>query len=307
MAPCNIRLGTRGSKLATTQSGGIAGQLTTLGCKVEIVVIKTTGDRFPDRPVDQFTGKGVFVAEIEQALLRGEVDLAVHSLKDLPGEMTAGLALAATPVREDPRDALIGRAAPTLAELPSGARVGTSSLRRRAQLLALRSDLEMQEMRGNVDTRLRKLDEGQYDAICLAAAGLRRLGLAERITEYFDTRGVLPAAGQGSLALQTREDDAETRAAVAPLHDKATGLAVRAERAVLAALGGGCQLPLGVFATVGDGRITIRAVLCSLDGATLIRAEGEGATPEAVGLQVARELWARGKHLYPGHEVPLAE
>jgi len=272
-----------------------------------MVIIKTTGDRFPERPVDQFTGKGVFVAEIEQALLRHEVDLAVHSLKDLPGEMTPGLVLAATPVREDPRDALIGRTAPTLAALPPGARLGTSSLRRRAQLLALRADLEMLEMRGNVDTRLRKLDEGQYDAICLAAAGLRRLGLAERITEYFDTRDVLPAAGQGSLALQTREDDAETRAAVAPLHDKATGLAVRAERAVLAALGGGCQLPLGVFASVDAGRIIMRAMLSSLDGATLLRAEGEGATPEDVGLRVARELWSRGRHLFPGYEAPLAK
>ncbi|MHB0938207.1 MAG: hydroxymethylbilane synthase [Armatimonadota bacterium] len=307
MASCTIRLGTRGSKLATTQSGGIAEQLRALGCSVEMVIIKTTGDRFPERPVDQFSGKGVFVAEIEQALLRGEVDLAVHSLKDLPGEMTPGLALAATPVREDPRDALIGRAAPTLATLPSGARVGTSSLRRRAQLLALRSDLEMLEMRGNVDTRLRKLDEGQYDAICLAAAGLRRLGLAERITEYFDTKDVLPAAGQGSLALQTREDDAATRAAVAPLHDEATGLAVRAERAVLAALGGGCQLPLGVFATITDGRIRVRAMLSSLDGATIIRGEGDGSSPEDTGLQVARELWDHGQHLFPGHEVPLAK
>ena len=307
MAQCTIRLGTRGSKLATTQSGGIADQLRALGCTVEMVIIKTTGDRFPERPVDQFSGKGVFVAEIEQALLRGEVDLAVHSLKDLPGEMTPGLVLAATPAREDPRDALIGRVAPTLAALPSGARVGTSSLRRRAQLLALRPDLEMLEMRGNVDTRLRKLDEGQYDAICLAAAGLRRLGLTGRITEYFDTRDVLPAAGQGSLALQTREEDAATRAAAAPLHDEATGLAVRAERAVLAALGGGCQLPLGVFAVVRNGHLVIRAMLSSLDGATLVRAEGDGTSPEEAGLQVARELWARGSHLFPGHEVPLAK
>lgn len=306
MTSCTIRLGTRGSKLATTQSGGIAEQLRALGCNVEMVIIKTTGDRFPERPVEQFSGKGVFVAEIEQALLRHDIDLAVHSLKDLPGEMTPGLVLAATPMREDPRDVLIGRAAPTLAALPSGARIGTSSLRRRAQLLALRSDLEMLEMRGNVDTRLRKLDEGQYDAICLAAAGLRRLGLAERITEYFDTKDVLPAAGQGALALQTREDDVATRAAVAPLHDEATGLAVRAERAVLAALGGGCQLPLGVFATVLGGRIAIRAMLSSLDGATLIHAEGQGASPEDTGLQVARELWEHGKPLFPGHQVPLA-
>jgi len=307
MSQCTIRLGTRGSKLATTQSGVIAEQLRLLGCTVEVVIIKTTGDRFPERPVDQFSGKGVFVAEIEQALLRHDIDLAVHSLKDLPGEMTPGLALAATPVREDPRDALIGRIAPTLAELPPGARVGTSSLRRRAQLLALRSDLEMLEMRGNVDTRLRKLDEGQYDAICLAAAGLRRLGLAGQITEYFDTRDVLPAAGQGSLALQTREDDAATLAAVAPLHDEATGLAVRAERAVLAALGGGCQLPLGVFATVQDSRIAIRAMLSSLDGATIIRAEANGASPEEVGMQAACELWSRGRHLFPGYEAPLAK
>lgn len=300
-----IRLGTRGSKLALTQSQDIADQLTALGCSVELQIIKTTGDRFPERPVEQFAGKGVFVAELEEALLRYEIDLGVHSLKDLPGEMTAGLVLAAVPVREDPRDAIIGRTAPILATLPSGARVGTSSLRRRAQILALRADLEMLEMRGNVDTRLRKLDEGQYDAICLAAAGLRRLGLADRITEYLDIADVLPAAGQGALALQTREDDKETRAAVAPLHDEAASLAVRAERTVLAALGGGCHVPLGVYGVVREGQVYLRAMLSSLDGVTLIHAEATSVSPEEAGMQVARVLWAQGKHLYPDHQAPI--
>lgn len=290
-----IRLGTRGSALALTQSRWVAVELTREGWEVSLDIIRTTGDRIADRAFTPSDGKGVFVAEIERALLDHTVDLAVHSLKDLPGEMTAGLMLAAISMREDPRDVLVGRTAPTLAALPAGAVVGTSSLRRRAQLLAIRPDLQLAEMRGNVDTRLRKLDEGQYDAICLAAAGLHRLGLAARITEYLDTALMLPAVGQGALALQTRADDARVAAALQVMHHEPTARAVIAERTVLAALGGGCAIPLGVYAQADGPRLTISAVLCSLDGRTIIREHlaGEG-DPAALGTQMAQLLLRRG-------------
>lgn len=300
-----IRLGSRGSKLALVQAHWTIDRLTELGVPVELQIIRTTGDRFAEQAVDTFTTRGVFVAEIEQALLRGTIDLAVHSMKDLPGETVSGLTIAAVPPREDPRDVLIGRVAPTLDALPTGARLGTSSLRRRAQLLAVRPDLAPAEMRGNVDTRLRKLDEGQYDAICLAAAGLHRLGLRDRITEYFPLSLVLPAAGQGALALQTRADDAELIAALAPLHDDITGRATHAERAVLAALGGGCAIPLGVLGTIEGAEISLTAALCSPEG-EVIREQLRGAgAPEDLGLAMAQRLWARGSHLFPGQTAPM--
>lgn len=293
-----IRLGTRGSKLALTQSQWVAGQISRLGHTVDLQIIKTTGDRLAELPVDRFTSKGVFVAELEQALLRGDIDLAVHSMKDIPGEMADGLTIAVVPPREDPRDVLVGRTASTLAALPHGAWVGTSSLRRRVQLHHMRPDLELIDMRGNVDTRLRKLDEGQYDAICLAAAGLHRLGLNERITEYFNPEQMLSAAGQGALALQTRTDDAEVIAAIMPLHDAATGLAARTERTVLAALGGGCSVPFGVLATVVDDRISLTAVLFSPSGDEFLREHLTGAdTPEEMGEEIVRRLRANGAHL----------
>jgi len=293
-----IRLGTRGSQLALTQSGWVADQLRGLGHTVDLHIIRTTGDRFAEKPVDQFTGKGVFVAELEHALLRGEIDLAVHSMKDIPGEMAEGLTIACVPVREDPRDVLVGRTAPTLATLPQGARLGTSSLRRRVQLHLVRPDLELVDMRGNVDTRLRKLDEGQYDAICLAAAGLHRLGLGARISEYFAPEIVLSAAGQGALALQTRTDDAEVISALAPLHDEATGLASRSERAVLAALGGGCSVPFGTLATVKDGCVVLTAVLCSTTSNAVVREElSSSGSPEELGREMAALLLARGAEM----------
>ena len=295
-----IYLGTRGSKLALTQSQWVADQCAQLGLTVSLRIIKTSGDAAPEQPVERFSGKGIFVAEIEQALLRGEVDLAVHSMKDLPGDDVTGLTIAATPLREDPRDVLIGRTAPTLDALPAGAVVGTSSLRRRAQILASRADLHMAEMRGNVDTRLRKLEAGQFDAICLAAAGMRRLGLAAHISEYFDIETVTPAVGQGALALQTRADDADLLAALAPLHDDATGLAVRAERQVLAAFGGGCEVPLGVYTTAHAGALTMTAVLCSLTGDQVVREHLQGTgTPEALGQQMADILLRHRARLYP--------
>ena len=289
-----ILLGTRGSALALAQAQWVAERLRACGCAVEMRIIRTTGDAFADRPVAQFTGKGVFVAELEHALLRGEIDLAVHSMKDLPGEQTAGLAIACVPVREDPRDVLVGGRARLLSALPAGARVGTSSLRRRAQLCVLRPDLEFVDMRGNVDTRLHKLDEGQYDAICLAAAGLHRLGLAHRVTEYFSPDMVVPAAGQGALALQTRTGEVELHTALAHLHDDAAARAARAERTVLTLLDGGCAVPLGVLATASAGGLTLIAALCDPPGAPIIREQLTGAgTPEELGQEMARRLKAR--------------
>ncbi len=289
-----IRLGTRGSKLALTQAQWVSERLCARGYVLELCVIRTSGDCSAETPVEQFTGKGVFVAELEQALLCGEIDLAVHSMKDLPGEMAVGLTIACIPPREDPRDVLVGHSASTLTALPAGARVGTSSLRRCVQLRQLRPDLECVDMRGNVDTRLRKLDEGQYDAICLAAAGLQRLGLAGRITEYFSPEVMVPAAGQGALALQTRDGDTELRTTLAPLHDDATARAVRAERTVLALLGGGCAVPFGVLATESTDGLTLMAALGDLSGEFIIREQLTGTgTPEELGREMARRLMVR--------------
>ncbi len=294
-----IRLGSRGSKLALTQSEWVAGQLAQLGYPCEITIIRTTGDRLSEQPVDTLPGKGVFVKEIEQALLANEVDLAVHSMKDLPGEMPEGLTIAAAPPREDTRDVVIGPAGQpvTLATLPHGARLGTSSLRRRAQILARRRDLAVLDMRGNVDTRLRKLDEGQYDAIVLAAAGMHRLGFQARINDYLPSADVLPAAGQGALAIQTRSDDVELIAALEPLRHTPTMLATRAERTVLAELGGGCSIPLGVLATVDGPRITLRAALCNPASEEIVRERlQEEDTPEAIGRAMAERLRGRAAH-----------
>ncbi|MHB9024822.1 MAG: hydroxymethylbilane synthase [Armatimonadota bacterium] len=291
MSKGTIRLGTRGSLLALTQSRWVARQLEELGYTVPLEIIKTTGDRITDRIFTPGDGKGVFVAELERALQQGDIDLAVHSMKDLPGEMPDDLTLAAVPPREDPRDVLVGRTAPTLAALPAHAVIGTSSLRRRAQLLAARKGLKIADLRGNIDTRLRKLDEGQYDAICLAAAGLHRLGLQERITEYLSLDMMVPPVGQGALALQTRADDARVINALQPLHDENTHRAVRAERKVLAALGGGCSIPLGVLGKADGEKLTLTAVLCSTDGSKVIREELAGSwTPEEIGVAMAELL-----------------
>jgi hydroxymethylbilane synthase len=297
-----IRLGSRGSKLALTQSEWVAGELARLGHPCEITIIRTTGDRLSEQPVETLPGKGVFVKEIEQALLDNEIDLAVHSMKDLPGEMPDGLCIAAAPPREDTRDVVIGPLdrLVTLATLPAGARLGTSSLRRKAQILALRRDLTVLDMRGNVDTRLRKLDEGQYDAIVLAAAGMHRLGFTARINDYLPSADVLPAAGQGALAIQTRTDDAGVIAALAPLCDDPTMLATRAERTVLAELGGGCSIPLGVLATVDGARLTLTAALCNPASEEIIREHITAEdTPEAIGREMAARLRTRAAHFLP--------
>jgi hydroxymethylbilane synthase len=242
----NLRIGSRGSQLALWQANHIAALLRGAGNNVEIEIIKTTGDRLQEVTFAQVGSKGMFTKEIEEALAEGRVDLAVHSLKDLPTELPAPFALAATPPRVDPRDVFVSEKYNRLAELPQGARVGTSSQRRRAQLKALRPDIDAVEFRGNVDTRLRKLAEGQVDAILLAAAGLDRLGKTDWVRERLDPKAFCPAAGQGSLGIETREDDAATIEAINFLDHADTRFAVTTERAALAALGGGCQVPIGI-------------------------------------------------------------
>ncbi len=241
-----LRIGSRGSQLALWQANHIAALLRSEGHEVEIEIIKTTGDRMQEVTFAQVGSKGMFTKEIEEALAEGCVDLAVHSLKDLPTELPEAFALAATPPRVDARDALVSVKYSSLASLPRGAVVGTSSQRRRAQLKALRPDIEAVEFRGNVDTRLRKLGDGQVDAILLAGAGLDRLGRTDWIRERFDPKDFCPAAGQGSLGIETRRNDAATIAALEFLDDAYTRFAVTAERAALAALGGGCQVPIGI-------------------------------------------------------------
>jgi hydroxymethylbilane synthase len=242
-----LRIGSRGSQLALWQANHIAALLRVQGHAVEIEIIKTTGDRLQEVTFAQVGSKGMFTKEIEEALADGRVDLAVHSLKDLPTELPELFTLAATPLRADPRDVFVSVHFANLSALPEGARVGTSSQRRRAQLKALRPDIEAVEFRGNVDTRLRKLAEGQVDAILLAAAGLDRLEKTEWVRERLEPRDFCPAAGQGSLGIETRKDDLATIAAVAFLNDPATRFAVTAERAALGALGGGCQVPIGIY------------------------------------------------------------
>jgi hydroxymethylbilane synthase len=246
----NLRIGSRGSQLALWQANHIAALLRTHGHSVQIEIIKTTGDKLQEVTFAQVGSKGMFTKEIEEALAEGRVDLAVHSLKDLPTELAAPFRLAVTPKRVDPRDVLVSVKYHSLHALPRGAIVGTSSQRRRAQLLALRPDIKPVEFRGNVDTRLRKLEEGQVDAILLAAAGLDRLEKAEWVRERFEPHHFCPAAGQGSLGIEIRKDDHATLAAIAFLDDAATCYAVTAERAALAALGGGCQVPIGIHCRV---------------------------------------------------------
>lgn len=286
-------IGSRGSQLALWQARWVSERLTGLGHQCRIEIIRTTGDKITDVPLAQVGTKGLFTKEIEEALIAGAVDLAVHSLKDLPTELPAGLTLAAIPEREDPRDALIGR---RLAELAQGARVGTSSLRRAAQLRALRPDLVVEPLRGNLDTRLRKVAEGAYDAIVLAAAGLNRMGWQDRVAEILPVETMCPAVGQGALAIETREDGGAAWSACAALDHPPTRIAVAAERALLAGLGGGCQVPIGAHAVVSGGRIRLRAVVVSPDGTVLIRREGKApdCEGERLGAQLARELLDAG-------------
>lgn len=293
-----LRVGTRGSALAVAQTRQtVAGlQERWPGLAVEIVTITTRGDVQTQVPLHEVGGKGLFVKEIEEALLFGRIDLAVHSAKDLPSDLPAGLALVAVPARADARDALVSREGRRLADLPEGARVGTSSLRRVFQLRHLRPDLRIEPLRGNVDTRLHRVAEGRFDAIVLAAAGLGRLGLADRITELLDPVAFVPAAGQGALALEARADDSRVRALTAPLNDPATETALRAERAFLAKLEGGCQVPAGAHARLEDGRLVLEGFLASPDGAVFLRdrERGSEAEAEALGIALAERLLSRG-------------
>jgi len=291
-AGSGLVIASRGSQLALWQARWVEARLRDLGHEARIEIVRTTGDKITDVPLAKVGTKGLFTKEIEEALLDGRADLAVHSLKDLPTELPEGLVLAAVPEREDPRDAIVGR---PLNQIPRGARVGTSSLRRSAQLRRLRPDVAVESVRGNLDTRLRKLDEGQYDAILLAAAGLKRLGWSARIAEILDPARMCPAVGQGALAIETRAAGPGFEA-VRALDHAATHAAVAAERGVLASLGGGCQVPIGAHATVADGRVRLLAIVASPDGAEMVRGESEGAAgdADALGRALGADLLARG-------------
>jgi hydroxymethylbilane synthase len=291
-----IRIGTRGSELARRQAEGIRGRLLAskadLAC--EIVIFTTTGDRILDRPLPEIGGKGLFTDELERALLVGVIDLAVHSLKDLPVDDRPGLALGAVAEREDPRDALVSARYRTLGELPRGARVGTSSLRRGAQLLAIRPDLALLPIRGNVDTRVRKVMEGDYEAIALAAAGLLRLGRASAIASYLSFDEMLPAPGQGALAVQCRKDDEAALGLLAGIEHGATRAAVAAERAFLKGLGGGCSAPIAALGRLEGDAVELEGLVAARDGSKLIRVHGRGGDPEELGQRLADEAIAGG-------------
>jgi hydroxymethylbilane synthase len=291
-----VRIATRRSALAKWQAHHVSGLLTARepGLEVQLLELMTRGDRILDVPLAEVGGKGLFVKEIEDALLRGDAQVAVHSMKDLPAVEPPGLVIAAVPVREDPRDALVSHGK-KLSELPRGARVGTASLRRSAQLQAMRPDLRIETIRGNVATRLRKIDEG-FDAVVLAHAGLRRLGLTDKVAQVFSTEEMLPAVAQGALAIEARQDDAETMRRLAPLEDRATRIQVEAERGFLRKLQGGCQVPIAGHAEVKGDQVRLRGLVANLDGTVIIRGERTGPVADAarVGEALADELLARG-------------
>ncbi|MBM4127692.1 MAG: hydroxymethylbilane synthase [Nitrospira sp.] len=291
-------LGTRGSKLALQQSQWFQGRLREVAPDVQVTLrkIQTSGDKIVDVPLAKIGGKGLFVKEIEEALLAGEIDLAVHSMKDVPAQLPDGLEILCVPPREDARDALISRDGRRFKDLPQGARIGTASLRRQAQLLNARPDLRIEMLRGNLDTRLRKLKDGQFDAIVLAAAGLHRLAWAQEITEYLDPVVSLPAIGQGALGIEGRSADDFVRGILERLNDQSTGTTVTAERAFLNRLEGGCQVPIAAHATLSDGQLTLDGLVASVDGKTILREEITGKTAEAhaLGVQLAERLLARG-------------
>jgi hydroxymethylbilane synthase len=293
-----LRIATRKSALALWQANHVQALLLEAhpGIEIKLVKIVTEGDRILDRPLAEIGGKGLFLKELERAMLDGEADLAVHSMKDVPASMAEGLVLDAVLPRANPYDALVSRNGKLLADLPAGSRVGTSSLRRKSQLLALRPDLEVVDLRGNVDTRLRKLDEGQYDAIILACAGLQRLGLGQRITETLQPPDWLPASTQGIIGLQCRQDDAETRSLIKPLADVDTMVIASAERAVARVLEATCQVPLAVHAVLQNGNVYLRSVVGTTDGKQSIHAEGEAPAADAVamGERVAADLLKNG-------------
>jgi hydroxymethylbilane synthase len=305
-----LTIGSRGSKLALFQANWVKSQLEAAhpGIPIVIDIIRTSGDVFLEAPLSQIGGKGLFTKEIEDALLEGKIDLAVHSLKDLPTVLPAGLSLGAVSRREDVRDAFLSNTHRSLAGLPKGARVGTSSLRRQSQLLRLRSDLEIANLRGNLDTRIRKLDEKQYDAILLACAGLDRLGYQDRITERLSVLQLCPAVGQGALGIEIRETDAATRGRLQCLHHQPTHAAVTAERAFLRHLGGGCQVPIAGHAWIEESQLQLLGVVASTDGQQLFRDQISAPIEQAteLGSQLAKRLLASGaSEILKALSVPL--
>lgn len=295
-----VRIATRGSRLALWQSHWVRDRLDEAWPRraFEIVTIETRGDKVLDRPLPEIGGKGLFTEALEHALIAGDVDLAVHSLKDLPTELPERLKVGAVCEREDPRDVWLARAGgpPHADALEAGMVVGTSSERRRAQLLALHPVVEVRPIRGNVETRLRKLDEGGYDAVIMAAAGIKRLGFADRINAYLEVPAWLPAPGQGAVAVECRARDPEVDELLAPLESRAARAETEAERALLARLQGGCQVPVGARATVAGGELRLHALVAMPDGSRVIRGEGTGGVdrPDELGVQVAEDLLDRG-------------
>jgi hydroxymethylbilane synthase len=293
-----LRIATRKSPLALWQAEHVRSRLQQLhpGLRVELVTMSTQGDRVLDSPLAKIGGKGLFVKELEQGMLAGQADIAVHSMKDVPAELPPGLEIGAILEREDPRDAFVSNRFGALAELPQGARVGTSSLRRQCQLRAVRPDLEILDLRGNVNTRLAKLDAGDYDAIVLASAGLKRLGMAERISRALEPEDMLPAIAQGVIGIECRSDDAEVKALIAPLNHAETGLRTQAERAMNAALAGGCQAPVAGFSTITGDSIELRGLVGWPDGSAIVRGEisGPAAAAARLGEQLATELLEQG-------------
>ena len=294
-----LRIGSRGSQLALWQANHISALLRARGHEVEIEIIHTTGDKITDVPLAQVgtkggLDKGIFTKEIEEALAAGRVDLAVHSLKDLPTELPPGFEIAAITERKDARDAFCSRLYAIVQDLPRGARVGTSSLRRQAQLKAIRRDLDIHPLRGNVDTRLRKLEQGDYDAVILAAAGLKRLGKTELIKQIIPAEIMCPAAGQGALGIEIREGDAKTGKLLSFLNDPSARAATTCERALLNSLGGGCQVPIGAFAEVKNGRLHLESIVADPDGSKLLRDSRDGDDPEKLGNEAGASLLERG-------------
>ncbi len=296
MAKRLYRIATRRSQLALWQAEHVAARLEAAGASAVLVPMVTQGDRILDVPLARIGGKGLFVKELESAMLEGRADLAVHSIKDVPMELPPGLSIAAILAREDPRDAFVSNGCNSLAELPQGARVGTSSLRRQCQVRALRPDLQLLDLRGNVNTRLARLDGGDYDAIILAAAGLLRLGMPARIAEAIGPATLLPAVGQGAIGIEARDEDQELRELLALLHDADTASCVLAERALNRALQGGCQVPIAAHALLEGDTLHLRALVGTVDGSRVLRAEGRGPreAPERLGESVAAELLAGG-------------
>lgn len=292
-----LTVGTRGSALALRQTDLIADSLKSLypGLEIDIRIIKTKGDKILDTPLAEVGDKGFFVKELELALLCGDIDIAVHSMKDLPTKLTEGLRIAAVPERVDPSDVLITNRS-GLIDLPNGARIGTSSLRRRAQLLHFRPDLQIADLRGNLDTRIRKLDEGEYDGIVVACAGLHRMGWTERITEKIPFEICLPAVGQGALAIQARADDADTIGLLMALDHPESRAAVTAERSLMRSLEGDCQVPVGALASIKDDDLVLTGVVASINGNRLVRREvsGDQDKPEELGEELANVLLSAG-------------